>query len=83
MEFYSATNSHPPLDDQGLPIVNVLGMPIAQLPLPGLLEYYRVAVRGLDRERRTRLNAYANAHTRNLIVENEEYHRAILRVDLI
>lgn len=58
-------------------------MSIAQLPLAGLLEYIHAAVRSPAAGRRPRLITYANAHTCNLYVEDEEYRKAVQSVDLI
>lgn len=65
------------------PIVRVLGIPIAQLSLPGLLDYFRLTVHNAREGQRTRLIAYANAHTCNLAIENAEYRWALQQVDLI
>jgi len=79
----SPTAYRPTSDDPGLPTVDVFGVPIASLRLAQLLEYIRLTVRRAGHPHNPRLIAYANAHTCNMLVENEEYRRAIGQVDLV
>src|SRR3990172_9845746 len=70
-------------DKSDLPTVDVFGVPIASLRLAELLEYIRLTVRRAERLHDPLLIAYANAHTCNMLIENEEYRRAIRQVDLV
>ena len=63
--------------------MDVFGVPIASLRLAELLEYIRLTVRRAERLHDPLLIAYANAHTCNMLIENEEYRRAIRQVDLV
>ena len=83
MEPLSPAEPEPAALEQTPPIVRVLGTPIAQLALPGLLDYFRQAVRSARKDHRTRLIAYANAHTCNLSAEDAEYRWALQQLDVV
>jgi N-acetylglucosaminyldiphosphoundecaprenol N-acetyl-beta-D-mannosaminyltransferase len=63
--------------------VDVFGVPIASLRLAELLEYIRLTVRRAGHPHVPFLIGYANAHTCNMLIENEDYRRAIGQVDLV
>ena len=77
------TAYRPTSDEPDLPTVDVFGVPIASLRLAELLEHIRLTVRRAGRPHNPLLIAYANAYTCNMLVENEEYRRAIGQVDLV
>jgi UDP-N-acetyl-D-mannosaminuronic acid transferase (WecB/TagA/CpsF family) len=77
------TAYRPTSDEPGLPTVDVFGVPIASLRLAELLEYIRLTVRRAGHPHVPFLIGYANAHTCNMLIENEDYRRAIGQVDLV
>ena len=66
-----------------LPTVDVLGIPLANIRLPELLNYIRSNVSGANTHGPPRLIAYANAHSCNMFVEDKAYRGALLQADLI
>ena len=74
----------PSTRDEGIPRIDLFGIPVAQINLDGLLAYFAGSLRAEARPApRTRLIAYANAHSCNLFLQDEEYRRALCAADLI
>lgn len=67
-----------------LPRVDLFGMAVAQLSQQGLLDYFHTSLReGRGQPSATRLIAYANAHSCNLLRRDAAFCQAMQQVDLI
>ena len=67
-----------------LPTTSIFGLPIAQISLSDLLNYFdEMILAGRNGEQQAKLIAYVNAHSCNLSFQDSKYRAALTQADLL